>query len=232
MIVGVDANGHVGNVREWTAREWDQPGEEARHEDYYPIGEFGAETENANGTLMREFLGHTNMIAANTTDPMASGKTWYGGKGGATRVDYILIDQESTQGAWKVWRSTEMHRRLRTLVGLEVMDHVPMGWRGRLPRWTPPERRRGWDTERMVRSCLTWDAQAITYGQEMQQFLQTQWLDRAEERAADPREPIDKMADMAWKLEDHMNQTAKELWPSRVGGYTMMYAPEDKRWLK
>ena len=82
MLVGVDANGHVGSVREWTAREWEIPGDERQADDYYLVGPYGAEEENHNGTLMREFLEMEDMIAVNTTRPGASGKTWYGGNGG------------------------------------------------------------------------------------------------------------------------------------------------------
>ena len=103
-------------------------------EEYFFVGAHGAEKENHNGTLMREFLEHENMVAVSTRVPNASGKTWFGGNGGATRVDYILVDQAMTCGVWEVWLSREIHRRLRTLVGLEVIDHVPIGWIGRLPR--------------------------------------------------------------------------------------------------
>ena len=67
-------------------------------------------------------------------------------------------------------------------------------------------------TDTMVRSCLTWDQKAAQFGDLMQQYLREQWLERIEERAADLRHPMEKMADMAWKLEARMNQVAEDLW--------------------
>ena len=80
------------------------------------------EVENHNGTLMREFLERDNMVAVNTTSPRASGKTWHGGRKAATRGDYVLVDAARIhQGDYAVL-GRELHRRLRTLVGLEIMD--------------------------------------------------------------------------------------------------------------
>ena len=97
---------------------------------------------------------------------------------------------------------------------MEVMDHVPIGWKGKLPMWTQgPQRRGGYDVEQMVRSCQRNDAAALMFGERMRDFLYTQWLERQTERALDPRDPETKMAEMAWRIEEYMNQVAEELWP-------------------
>ena len=89
---------------------------------------------------------------------------------------------------------------------------LPLGWKGRLPRWAPPGREEaGLDAEQMVRSCLTWDERAAEYGRHISSYLQREWLEKVAERAADARDPVTKMADMAWRLEDQMNQMAQAL---------------------
>ena len=84
------------------------------------------EQENANGTLRREFLETTNMCAVNTKKPMASGKTWTGGNGGATRVDYIVVPVKHYKQEDQVLVSCELRRRLRLAAGLEINDHIPV----------------------------------------------------------------------------------------------------------
>ena len=127
LILGVDANGHVGSVRESTAEH--DPREEinpSSGEDYPHVGPHGVEQENYNGTLLREAAERLDLVAINTFDPTACGKTWYGGKGGATRVDYILMDRTSVRADDKIFLGHEMHRRLRTLASLGITDHVPL----------------------------------------------------------------------------------------------------------
>ena len=139
LVIGVDANGHVGSIRESTVEHDPRETIELHTEDDYPhIGPCGAEPENYNGTLLREAAERHDLVAVNTFDSRASGKTWYGGKGGATRVDYILMDRSSVRMDDKVILGREMHRRLRTLVSLEVMDHVPLCLHFQYRPWQPP----------------------------------------------------------------------------------------------
>ena len=83
MMCGVDSNGHVGSTREIDneTRRGQERGE-GEGEEYIYVGPLGPEEENVNGKLMRDFLEQSQMLAVNTTDERASGKTWYGGKGG------------------------------------------------------------------------------------------------------------------------------------------------------
>ena len=102
-----------------------------------------------------------------------------------------------------------------------------------VPRWKSVAREvGGLDAESMVRSCLTWDAQAIAFGEHMREYLKGEWLDRVAERAMDARDLVIKMAEMAWKFEDRMSQTALDLWPRRRGNYQVMYTEANQKWLK
>ena len=142
MVVGTDSNGHVGSVTERSIMDPYVEMLEGWGRDYVHIGDHGAETENINGKLMREFLEKTNMVAVNTKFREASGKTWYGGKGGATRVDYILVDETNIHDGDRALLSRELHRRLRTMIGLEVNDHVPICWQFRYEAWHSPQEHR------------------------------------------------------------------------------------------
>ena len=93
IVIGVDSNGHVGDVRRYTADLPEEIMSEIDPNDDYPhIGSYGAEEENYNGTQMREAAETNDLVVLNTWDPKACGKTWYGGKDCSSRVDYILTD--------------------------------------------------------------------------------------------------------------------------------------------
>ena len=70
----------------------------------------------------------TRMVAVNTTQYLPSGKAWFGGQGCSSRVDYILVSDDRTGDNDKAILSHEMHSRLKTMVGLEAKDHVPLFW--------------------------------------------------------------------------------------------------------
>ena len=129
MLVGTDANGHVGSIR---TRTTENPYRDLMgvqdDQDYIHIGAFGSEQENQSGTYLKEFLEKSEMAAVNTRDWRSAGKTWFGGNGRSSRVDYILVDVSKIQPGDRCIRSPEMHRRLRTLVDREVNDHVPLCW--------------------------------------------------------------------------------------------------------
>ena len=108
----------------------------AEVEDYPFIGPYGAEEENANGTHLRELCEKFRMVAVNTTQSQPSGKTWFGGKGYSSRVDYILVSEDRIGASDRAILSHEMHRRLKTLVGLDVRDHVPLCWDFQYAPWT------------------------------------------------------------------------------------------------
>lgn len=81
IIIGTDANGHIGSTREYTSPVADiNPDLLTDNTEYPHVGPHGADTENPNGTLLLEFLEKADMVAVNTWCPYASGKTWSGGK--------------------------------------------------------------------------------------------------------------------------------------------------------
>ena len=204
-VIGADANGHVGSVRRVTsvvaAMEAEDAGWERAAEDYPHVGPWGAEEENYNGQLMREFLEQNELMALNTWAERASGKTWRGGRGAATRVDYIMTEVGQMRPGDKVELLHDMHRILRCLAGLEVNDHTPLQWTFRYIKWERlPLRQAQYDAEQMVRSCVVWDRRATTYADRVRHFFETEFTHKEAERAADPREPMDKIAEMLWKL--------------------------------
>ncbi len=105
LIIGTDANGHVGT----SARDVMSIDDDI--EALPAIGPHGASKENAHGTILREFLEATNMVAANTHIESESGYTWTGAKSLRNRVDFILMDSN-----------------LRHSVGKTESDHVPIKW--------------------------------------------------------------------------------------------------------
>ena len=67
LILGVDANGHVGSVHEYTTED-PHSNRAGRREEHPHVGPYGADPENTNGTYMREFLETADMVAVNTWD--------------------------------------------------------------------------------------------------------------------------------------------------------------------
>ena len=126
----------------------------------------------------------------------------------------------------------ELHRRLRTLISLEVMDHLPVAWTFTYSSWDATKARaQGYDYEAMVRSCITWDDKATEYANRVSAYLQEEWA-RRRRASADQWDPMTGMADMVWALEDTLNQTAQELWPSKPRGYKVPLEQANKVWLR
>ena len=172
------------------------------------------------------------MVAVNTTSPRASGKTWYGGRKAATRVDYVLVESTRINHGDYAVLGRELHRRLRTLVGLEVMDHLPVAWNFAYTSWDAVKTRaQGYDYEAMVRSCITWDGKATEYASRVSAYFYDEWA-RRREAPADQWNPIARMAGMVWALEDTLNQTAQELWPSKPRSHKVPLEQDDKAWLR
>ena len=135
MIIGIDANGHVGDIRYWTSPAT-SPDEIERNEEYRPVGPEGAEVENENGCIMREFLEEERMVAVNTWDRQAAGHTWTGGRKAKQRVDYILIDIDKFTTDVKSYRGVREQKNLRARAGLYVTDHIPVGVSMKIAPWT------------------------------------------------------------------------------------------------
>ena len=74
MVIGTDSNGHVGNVREYTAIRGYKEGILEESMQNYPHVGYGADVENVPGRLMREFLEKSSMVAVSTAQQRASGK--------------------------------------------------------------------------------------------------------------------------------------------------------------
>ena len=164
---------------------------------------------------MREAAERLDPVALNTFEPRAAGQTWYGGKGGATRVDYILMDRTSTRDYDAIFLGHEMHRRLRTLVSLEITDHVPLCLHFQYRPWKPPPTRsEGYDPSQMVRSCIKWDPRATQFSESIATWFREEWVAQGQARELDPREPVTKIAEMTWKLESQLLKEAAAIWPA------------------
>ena len=180
MIIGVDANGHVGSKRyRMTIQLEEGELDDARDIDYPYIGPYGMEEENANGELMREFLEQQNMLALNTWDVRASGKTWTVGKSSKTRVDYILQTMNEYDERAKVCLAPAMRKMLRAAAGLEDGDHIPLRFCFRMKPWTNTRVRASNATygyAAMTRSCIMWDDKARIFTDRVRQLFHDEWM--------------------------------------------------------
>ena len=128
FVMGVDANGHVGEHRQYEA-ECIAEDSSQRCDEYFPIGPFNPTKENENGALFRKFLKEERLAALNTWQPQAAGHTWVGGAGQRTRVDDIVADERHVMREdLRVTRAEDLHRTLRHMVDREAIDHVPLCW--------------------------------------------------------------------------------------------------------
>ena len=172
IIIGTDANGHVGSCRTRIVEilGQDMLGYGTRNDDYPYIGPLGAEEENPSGEILREFLEQEDMIALNTWEPEASGITWQGGRNASTRVDYILQTRTDKEKHTRNSRVPEMRRRLRAMAGLEDNDHIPLRLHFRLRPWKEAANPRtdGYDHVSMARSCALWDDKATHFAKSAQ----------------------------------------------------------------
>ena len=166
IVIGTDANGHVGSHRRQEVDEvgYVEEGGCREGDEYVHIGGQGAEKENYNGTLMREFLEHHDMVAVNTWDSASSGWTWKSSDQKVKhRVDYVLVDRGWMEEGGQAIADYGRHRRLRDAVGRHYYDHVPVGWKCKVQPWEPAVRK---DHDRiditsMSRSCIRSDEKAI-----------------------------------------------------------------------
>ena len=83
----------------------------------------------------------------------------------------------------------------------------------------------------MVRSCITWDGKATEYASKVSTYFYEEWA-RRRDAPADQSDPMSRMADMVWALEDTLNQTAQELWPSKPRSHKVPLEEDDKAWLR
>ena len=152
-------------------------------------------------------------------------------KNATSRVDFVIIDRQYYRDEDYPILSKELHKRLRLLTGLEVKDHLPLAWTFRHYAWTPPARTSPqFDANAMVRSCLTWDDRAIQYAETMQNFLLTTWYAQRPQREQSGLPAIQHMADMTWRMEEHMNTTAGAIWPPNNNTHKVPYSDADKKW--
>ena len=84
-VIFTDANGHTGKGHDTTSSS-------------HGIGPEGAEKENKNGKLLREFCERTDMVAINTWWPRGGGATYFTAREidgrlrkYSSRIDYVLI---------------------------------------------------------------------------------------------------------------------------------------------
>ena len=133
-VVLTDANGHLGHVREGrgVGTRGLRTGEEA--DGCVAVGTEGAEVENKNGKVVREFMESERMVAINTV--------WRGGSGFTysrrtstsdgresqvrTRIDYIILPQECRKDVWDCRVMYKDAVRLQTGTARTINDHVPL----------------------------------------------------------------------------------------------------------
>ncbi len=122
LIIGTDANGHVGNA------PMDVISRDDNVENLKPIGNHCPERENAHGAVLREFLEAADMVATNTHVASEAGHTWTGGRTTKHRVDYILMDRSLFVNGGHLKKDHTMHGKLRHSVGKLEGDHIPIRW--------------------------------------------------------------------------------------------------------
>ena len=110
LIIGTDANGHAGN----TAMDVTSRSEDI--EVMKPIGPHLPEKENPHGTVMREFLEASDIVAANTYVKTEAGHTWTRGITTKHRVDFILMHRIHThiQKHTHTYTNTNTHMHTHT----------------------------------------------------------------------------------------------------------------------
>mgnify|MGYP000385319937 FL=1 len=164
--------------------------------------------DNEHGTILREFLEATDMIAANTHVESEAGHTWTGGNNKRNRVDFILMDRSLYLNGGKLKKDQHMHRQLRHSVGKTEGDHIPLRWTFLPKPWfTPPNLQDECDHKRMVRSCQTRDDKMKTYVHKVDEQCKNIWM---------KHQPTmdDSMgyAEVLRELEDTLIETATEVW--------------------
>ena len=66
----------------------------------------------------------------------------------------------------------------------------------------------------------------------MTQWFQQEWIQQHQSRDEDEREPVAKIAEMTWKLEDKLLEEAGLLWPrAQTRDHAVMFELEDRQWL-
>ena len=114
----------------------------------------------------------------------------------------------------KIFLGREMHRRLRTLVSLEIIDHVPLCLHFQYRPWKPPpDRTDPFDPSKVVRSCLKWDPRATQYSEAIASWFREEWINQSQARDADPRNLVEKITEMTSKLQAQLLEEASRIWP-------------------
>ncbi len=202
LIIGTDANGHVGSHASNVVPRNDDE-EELAH-----IGPYAPEKENSHGTILREFLEATDMIAVNTHVRSEAGHTWTGGRNKRNRVDFILMDRSLYLNGGTLKKDRAMHGKLRHSVGKTEGDHIPLRWTFLPKPWfTPPNLQDECDHKKMIRSCQTRDDKMKTYVQTVEDEFKTIWM-----RHQPTMDDSIGYTEVLRELEDTLIQTATDIW--------------------
>ena len=168
-VIFTDANGHTGRGTHLTKTNDDRRS---------GIGPEGAERENKNGRILREFCDRTGMVAINTWWPHGGGATYFTERevGGRTRkyssrIDYILIPagEMSRIHECRVLKKEGLQMQHTRKALAYLIDHVPV--RVRHAGLAVGEMMKTNHTRRKIdREGIAWDAQQG--GERRAQFAQ------------------------------------------------------------
>ena len=202
LIIGADANGHVGSHASNIISRSDE------QDELQPIGPYSPEKENSHGTILREFLEATGMIAINTHVESESGPTRTGGNNKRNRVDFILMDRSLYLNGGKLKKDQQMHRQLRHSVGKTEGDHTPLRWTFIPKPWyTPPNIQDECDYKKMIRSYQTRDKNMETYVHKVEEEFKNIWMTHQP-----TMDDFMGYAEVLRELEDTLIETATEVW--------------------
>ena len=90
------------------------------------IGGCGAQLENRNGALLRQWATEQRLQLLNTTWASGSGPTWCGGRRAAHRVDYVAVDIDTHLDVQKVWVDYSKAVSLQLSHSHSWLDHAPV----------------------------------------------------------------------------------------------------------
>jgi len=117
-ILAGDLNSHVGMV--YTQGRWQTPGSNS-------IGPCGAEKENAQGKLLRNFCDKHGLAAINTGQTSGSGKSYWNSNGRATsRPSYIVVPQSKKDQFTKCTVRKNLGYRVQCSESSLQIDHSPL----------------------------------------------------------------------------------------------------------
>ena len=181
-VIFTDANGHTGKGTHQT---------QATDERRRGIGTEGAERENKNGKILREFCERTGMVAINTWWPRGGGATYFtardiGGRNRkySSRIDYVLMPVEEMNRIQecRVLKREGLQLQHSRQALAYLIDHVPVRVKhaGLAVGETMKNRS---NRRKLDREGIAWDAQQggerrAQLAQKMREMMNEPWIKR------------------------------------------------------